>query len=82
MSGWLAIGLIVIGLLVVALAVLGFDISRGDVGGGRHTMARARTHWAERRAPRTLAAVCGPRSSRTTRPAGSRIAVVGSPLRP
>jgi hypothetical protein len=42
MSGWLAIGLIVIGLLVVALAVLGFDISRGDVGGGRHTMARAR----------------------------------------
>jgi hypothetical protein len=42
MSGWLAIGLIVIGLLVVALAVLGFDMSRGDVGGGRHTMARAR----------------------------------------
>ena len=42
MSAWLGIGLVVIGLVAVALAVLGFDIARGDVGGGRHTMARAR----------------------------------------
>jgi hypothetical protein len=42
MSGWLAIALIVIGLVAVAVAVLAFDIARGDVAGGRHTMARAR----------------------------------------
>ena len=42
MSGWLAIGLFVTGLIVVALFVLLFDVMRGDVGGGRHTMARAR----------------------------------------
>ena len=42
MSVWLAIGLIVIGLAVVAVAILIADIARGDVGGGRHTMARAR----------------------------------------
>jgi hypothetical protein len=42
MSVWLAIGLIVIGLVVVAAAILISDIARGDVGGGRHTMARAR----------------------------------------
>ena len=42
MSGWLALGLIVIGLVAVALMVLAFDVMRGDVGGGRHTLARAR----------------------------------------
>ena len=42
MSVWLGIGLIVIGLAVVAVAILITDIARGDVGGGRHTMARAR----------------------------------------
>lgn len=42
MSVWLAFGLIVGGLAVVAVAVLVTDIARGDVGGGRHTMARAR----------------------------------------
>ena len=42
MSVWLAIGLIVVGLVVVAIAILITDIARGDVGGGRHTMARAR----------------------------------------
>jgi hypothetical protein len=42
MSGWLAIGLFVIGLVAVAVAVLISDIVRGDVGGGRHTMERAR----------------------------------------
>lgn len=31
-----------IGLVVVAGVVLIFDLSRGDVGGGRHTLARAR----------------------------------------
>jgi hypothetical protein len=41
-SPWLAIGLFVIGLIAVALAVLAADVARGDVGGGRHTMARAR----------------------------------------
>jgi hypothetical protein len=41
-SGWLAIGLVVIGLAAVALMVLAFDVARGDVGGGRHTLARAR----------------------------------------
>jgi hypothetical protein len=41
-SVWLAFGLIVIGLGIVAVAVLISDIARGDVGGGRHTMARAR----------------------------------------
>lgn len=42
MDLWLAIGLVVIGLVAVAVVVLLFDIARGDVGGGRHTMARAR----------------------------------------
>ena len=42
MSGWVALGLLVSGLIFVALIVLGFDVLRGDVGGGRHTMARAR----------------------------------------
>ncbi len=42
MSGWLAIGLVVIGLAGVAAIVLLFDVLRGDVGGGRHTMARTR----------------------------------------
>ena len=42
MSGWLAIGLVIIGLAGVAAVVLVFDILRGDVGGGRHTLARAR----------------------------------------
>jgi hypothetical protein len=42
MSGWLGIGLVVIGLVSVAVAVLVFDVARGDVGGGRHTMERAR----------------------------------------
>jgi hypothetical protein len=42
MSGWLAIGLVVIGLVAVAVMVLVFDVIRGDVGGGRHTLARAR----------------------------------------
>ena len=41
MSVWLAIGLIVLGLIVVAVAILVTDVARGDVGGGRHTMARA-----------------------------------------
>lgn len=42
MSVWLAFGLIVGGLVVVAVAILITDIARGDVGGGRHTMERAR----------------------------------------
>jgi hypothetical protein len=42
MSGWLAIGLVVIGLVAVAITILAFDVARGDVGGGRHTLARAR----------------------------------------
>jgi hypothetical protein len=42
LSGWLAIGLVVIGLVGVACVVLLFDVLRGDVGGGRHTLARAR----------------------------------------
>jgi hypothetical protein len=42
MNGWLAIGLVIAGLAAVALLILVFDIARGDVGGGRHTMARAR----------------------------------------
>ena len=42
MSGWLALGLVVIGLVGVACVVLVFDVLRGDVGGGRHTLARAR----------------------------------------
>ena len=42
MSGFLAIGLVVIGLAGVAAVVLMFDVLRGDVGGGRHTLARAR----------------------------------------
>ena len=42
MSGWLAIGLLVIGLAAVAAVILIGDIVRGDVGGGRHTMERAR----------------------------------------
>lgn len=42
MTGWLAIGLVVLGLVAVALIVVAFDVARGDVGGGRHTMERAR----------------------------------------
>jgi hypothetical protein len=42
MSVWLTLGLFVIALVVVAAAVLVTDVARGDVGGGRHTMARAR----------------------------------------
>jgi hypothetical protein len=42
MNGWLVIGLIVLGLAAVALAILVSDVARGDVGGGRHTMERAR----------------------------------------
>lgn len=42
MSGWLAIGLVVGGLVMVALVILTVDVVRGDVGGGRHTMERAR----------------------------------------
>lgn len=42
MTGWLAIGLVVLGLVAVALLVVAFDIARSDVGGGRHTMERAR----------------------------------------
>lgn len=42
MSGWLAIGSVVVGLVAVALAILATDVARGDVGGGRHTMERAR----------------------------------------
>jgi hypothetical protein len=42
MNGWLAIGLVIAALAAVAVLVLAFDIARGDVGGGRHTMARAR----------------------------------------
>lgn len=42
MSVWLAIGLVAIGLAAVAIAILIGDIARGDVGGGRHTMERAR----------------------------------------
>jgi hypothetical protein len=41
-SVFAAIGLVVLGLIVVALAILATDIARGDVGGGRHTMERAR----------------------------------------
>jgi hypothetical protein len=41
-SGWLAMGLVLIGLVGVAAVVLVFDVLRGDVGGGRHTLARAR----------------------------------------
>jgi hypothetical protein len=39
---FVAIGLIVAGLVGVALAILAFDVARGDVGGGHHTLARAR----------------------------------------
>jgi hypothetical protein len=42
MSFWLTLGLFVIALVVVAAAILVTDVARGDVGGGRHTMARAR----------------------------------------
>jgi DNA-binding transcriptional LysR family regulator len=42
MNGFLAISLVVIGLVGVALVILAFDVARGDVGGGHHTLARAR----------------------------------------
>lgn len=42
MSPWLAIGLVVVGLVAVALAILAADVARGDVGGARHTIERAR----------------------------------------
>jgi hypothetical protein len=41
-SGWLALGLVVLGFVGVACVVLVFDVLRGDVGGGRRTLARAR----------------------------------------
>jgi hypothetical protein len=41
MSVWLAIGFLVFALVAVAIAILITDIARGDLGGGRHTMARA-----------------------------------------
>jgi hypothetical protein len=41
-SGWLALGMFVIALIAVALIILALDVARGDVGGGRHTMERAR----------------------------------------
>ena len=42
MNGFVAIGLVVVGLVAVALIILVFDIARGDVGGGHHTLERAR----------------------------------------
>lgn len=42
MSAWLALGMFIIALVVVALIILAMDVARGDVGGGRHTMERAR----------------------------------------
>jgi hypothetical protein len=42
MSVWLGIALVVIGLIAVAVVVLAADVARGDVGGGRHTLERAR----------------------------------------
>lgn len=42
MSVWLAIGLVALGLIAVAAVMLIGDIVRGDVGGGRHTLERAR----------------------------------------
>jgi hypothetical protein len=42
MTVWLGISLVVAGLAAVALIVLAADIARGDVGGGRHTLERAR----------------------------------------
>jgi hypothetical protein len=41
MSVWLAFGMIIGVLAIVAIAILITDVARGDVGGGRHTMARA-----------------------------------------
>jgi hypothetical protein len=41
-SVWLGIALVVGGLVAVALVILAADVARGDVGGGRHTMQRAR----------------------------------------
>lgn len=42
MSVFWVIGLVLLGLVVVAVVVLLYDVARGDVGGGRHTMERAR----------------------------------------
>lgn len=42
MSVWLGLALVTGGLIAVAFAVLASDIARGDVGGGRHTLQRAR----------------------------------------
>lgn len=42
MSGWLVIAFTIAGLVIVAVAVLITDVARGDVGGGRHTLERAR----------------------------------------
>lgn len=42
MNGFVAIGLVVLGLVGVALLILAFDVARGDVGGGHHTLERAR----------------------------------------
>jgi nucleotide-binding universal stress UspA family protein len=41
-SVWVGIALVVGGLVAVALVILAADVARGDVGGGRHTMQRAR----------------------------------------
>lgn len=42
MNVWLGIALVVGGFLAVAIAVLIADVARGDVGGGHHTLERAR----------------------------------------
>lgn len=42
MNIWLGIALVVGGLAAVAIAILLVDVVRGDVGGGRHTLERAR----------------------------------------
>jgi DNA-binding transcriptional LysR family regulator len=41
-NGFVALGLVVLGLVGVALVILAFDVARGDVGGGHHTLERAR----------------------------------------
>lgn len=41
MSVFLAFGLVIAGLVIVGGVILAMDVARGDVGGGRHTLARA-----------------------------------------
>jgi hypothetical protein len=41
-SVWAGLALVIGGLAAVALVVLVADVARGDVGGGRHTLERAR----------------------------------------